>query len=151
MKILHLLLFLLLTTISSLAADKPLSVLDQISPAWQRLDELTQSYLTDEQQKTVQQLAFAAAVADSCDGFKINKEKFVAAFKDFDGEKQKALTTEEKGQWRDKLLVAYGIATGLFAAEAMLVNEQFCSSAEELRETSTDHYWMTEQYLPEGE
>ena len=130
-------------TANGLAEDKSLSVLDQITPAWQRLDNLTQSYLTDEQQELVQQLAFAAATSDICDGFTINKEKFIAAFKEFDGEKQQTLPADEQKQWRDKLLVAYGIATGLFAAEGMLVNEQFCAAAEELKTTSTEHYWKT--------
>jgi len=138
-------LFLAMSSSCFAEEQQRLHILDEITPAWQRLDELTQSYLSDEQQKKVQQLAFAAAVSDICPGFEVDKEKFVDAFKEFNGEKQKSLPDAEQGQWRDKLLVAYGIATGLFSAEGMLVKEQFCSAAEELKKTSTDHYWQTAQ------
>lgn len=130
---------------NSFAVEDSDAILDKISPAWERLDTLTQSYLSDEQQKRVQQLAFAAAAADICDGFEVDKEKFIKAFEDFDGEKQKTLPDEEQKLWKDKLLVAYGIATGLFAAEGMLVNDQFCSAAEDLRTASTGHYWKKDQ------
>ncbi|WP_419175592.1 hypothetical protein [Desulfosediminicola sp.] len=144
MKILHLLLILLLiSTTSSMAEDDPLPVLDQISPAWERLDILTQSYLTDEQQISLQKLAFAAAVADICDGFEVNGEKFIAAFQKFDSVKEKE-PTNGQGYWYERMLVAYGIATGLFTAEGLLVSEQFCKAAEELKSTSTDHYWKSE-------
>ena len=148
MKIIYLAVALLLATVAtSVAKDQPMSTLDQITPAWQRLDALTKSYMTKEQQITVQKLAFAAATADICDGFKIDKEKFISAFKAFDGEKQKELTTQsvKADEWKDKLLVAYGIATGLFTAEGMLIPDQFCSAAEDVRQSSTEHFWVVEQ------
>jgi len=134
----------IVTSTSTLAADEPLPVLDQINPAWQRLDILTQSYLTDQQQIKLQQLAFAAAVADICDGFEVDREKFVDAFQEFDSVKQKE-PVDGKGYWYERMLVAYGIATGLFAAEGLLVNEEFCNAAGELKNSSADHYWTTEQ------
>lgn len=145
MKTVQLVLVLLfVTTTSSLAADEPLPVLDQINPAWQRLDILTQSYLNDQQQIKLQQLAFAAAVADICEGFEVDSEKFVAAFQEFDSVKQKE-PVNGQGYWYERMLVAYGMATGLFAAEGLLVNEQFCNAASELKASSTSHYWKIEQ------
>lgn len=141
---LFVLLALFLTTpFMSMAAESSEAILDQINPAWQRLDALTGSYLTEAQQKTMQKLAFAAAVADTCKGFEVDKDKFIAAFKDFKDEKQTALPAEELEQLKDKLLVAYGMATGLFSAEGLLVKERFCSSAEKMRTDSTDHFWKS--------
>ncbi len=126
---------------SSYAADNYTHMLDQITPAWQRLDALTKNFLNKEQQEKAQELAFAAAAADLCDGLKVDREKFIAAFKDLEGEEQKAMSEDEERQWKNKLLVAYGIATGLFSAEGLLGKESFCLSAKDVKKTSPDHYW----------
>ncbi len=126
---------------SSQAADNYTHLLDQITPAWQRLDALTEDYLDDAQKEKIQELAFAAASADLCDGLKVDRDKFIAAFNDLEGEKQKAMSEELAQQWRDKLLVVYGIATGLFSAEGLLAKEEFCSAAVNVKETSSTHYF----------
>lgn len=146
MKIVQLTLALVLTmTVNGFAGGKNLHILDKINPAWQRLDTLTGSYLTEGQQQTVQELAFAAAAGDICDGLNVDHDKFVAAFQIFDDEKLKAMSPEEQQLRKQKLLVVYGIATGLFAAEGMLVEDKFCAAAEELRAKSPDHFWEKNQ------
>jgi len=116
-------------------------MLEKINPAWARLDRISQSYLTDEQQKTIQELAFATAVGEICDGFEVDRESFVGAFGIFSDAKLKAMSAEDRSQHERKLLVLYGIATGLFSAEGLLAKEGFCQSAASVREQPAGRFW----------
>lgn len=115
--------------------------LDKISPAWQRLEGISQSYLSGEQQKTVQELAFATATADFCEGFEVDRKVFVDAFKVFANEKFNALSAEEQRSRERRLLVFYGIATGLFSAERLIAGDDFCTAAATVREKPAGRFW----------
>ncbi len=123
------------------AASSNKLILDKINPAWQRLDSLSQGYLTDEQQKTIQELAFATAASEVCDGFAVDKTKFVDGFKIFADEKFNALSAEDQRQQERKILVLYGIATGLLSAEGLITKKDFCTAAESIRQDSGGRFW----------
>jgi hypothetical protein len=135
----------LVFAVNAYAGPKEEYILDKINPAWQRLDTLSQSYLTDEQKKTIQELAFATATGDICAGFKVDKNKFVGAFKIFDDKKLEAMSPEDQRLHEQKLLVLFGIATGLFSAEGLLAKEDFCAAAEALRQKPQENYWKPKE------
>lgn len=122
------------------ASDSKL-ILDKINPAWQRLDTLSQGYLTDEQQKTIQELAFATAASEVCEGFAVDQTKFVDSFKIFADEKFNALSADDQRQQERKILVLYGIATGLFSAEGLITKKDFCTAAESVRHEPGGRFW----------
>ncbi len=135
----------LVFAVNAYAGPKEEYILDKINPAWQRLDSMSQSYLTDEQQKTIQELAFATAAGDICAGFDVDKDKFVGAFQIFANKKLKAMSPEDQRLQEQKLLVLYGIATGLFSAEGLLAKEEFCAAAETARQKPKENYWKTKE------
>lgn len=126
------------------AASSAEVLLDKINPAWQRLDTLSQGYLTDEQQKTIQELAFATAAGEICKGFAVDQTKFVDAFKVFADKKFNAMSADDQRQQERKILVLYGIATGLFSAEGLLAEKAFCKSAETVRQNPAGRFWKQE-------
>jgi hypothetical protein len=122
-------------------ADADQALLDKINPAWQRLDELSQPYLTANQQGTVYELAFAAAAAQICPGFEVDRDKFVAAFKDFADQAHQRMSADAHRERERELLVFYGTAVGLLSAEGLLTEDRFCSAAQAAKESSDDNYW----------
>ena len=132
---------LLASAVPAYAESDATSILDKINPAWQRLDALSADFLSDEQQKTVQELAFATAAGEICEGFAVDRQKFVSAFEIFSDEKSRALSAEERRQRERRLLVLYGIATGLFSAEGLLTKKDFCDAAESVRLKPAGRFW----------
>lgn len=54
---------------------------------------------------------------------------------------------EEQKMQEKKLLVVYGIATGLYAAEGQLAMDKFCAAAEELRKKPEENYWQAAKQI----
>jgi hypothetical protein len=135
------LVLLLAFAANAYAASSSEVLLDKINPAWQRLDTLSQGYLTDEQQKAIQELAFATAAGEICKGFAVDRTKFVDAFKIFADKKFNAMSADDQRQQERKILVLYGMATGLFSAEGLLAQKDFCASAETVRQQPAGRFW----------
>lgn len=117
------------------------SILDKINPAWLRLDTLSQGFLTDVQQQTLQELAFASAVGEICEGFRVDEKQFVGAFDSFADKANAAMPAEDRLQRERKILVLYGIATGLFSAEGLLAKKDFCAAADSVRKKPAGRFW----------
>jgi hypothetical protein len=77
-------------------------------------------------------LAYGAAVARTCDGLSLERERYRAAFRELAEQREDELTDAKKV--RSKLRrVSYhlGVATGVFLAEHALDPPRFCAGARE--------------------
>ena len=74
--------------------------------------ELVDDTLTAEQVVQMKLIAHQAAVAASCDGFKLSEEKFVAAFSKLAHMQEAGMNDAEKTYFVRHLLVTYGVLLG---------------------------------------
>ena len=95
--------------------------------------ELVDDTLTAEQVVQMKLIAHQAAVAASCDGFKLSEEKFVAAFSKLAHMQEAGMNDAEKTYFVRHLLVTYGVLLGGALAVAAPDPAGFCADAEDER------------------
>lgn len=98
----------------------------RLSTAWIEATELIDGTLTRPQQALLSQLAYHAAVANLCDGFVLDREKFAEAFTRLEHQDTLSMNADEHAYFERHLLVNFGIVTGVFMAEGSLDQTAFC-------------------------
>jgi hypothetical protein len=114
----------------------------RLDPAWARLAKSNAKFLTPEQAELLDDLAFAAAVADGCPGFKIDKDAFDQGFKALRTNDYMKLSADEKRSFEYKVMMSYGGASALYTAEGYLHPSQGCKFAETRRSGGPGRFWV---------
>ena len=83
----------------------------QLNPAWDRLAQSNDKFLTKDQEALLHDLAFATAAAGGCPGFTIDRDKFKQGFESFKTDDYMKLPAEEKRKFDYRLMMNYGAAT----------------------------------------
>ncbi|MGI9382181.1 MAG: hypothetical protein ACR2PO_03435, partial [Methyloligellaceae bacterium] len=110
--------------------------------AWENAIVLLDGVLGAKQRAGLNILAYHAAVAAICDGFKLDQTKFSGAFSKLEHAEDAKMSEAEKRYFERHLLVNYGMMVGTFIAEAGASTETFCAhAAEEKAEKDAVHYW----------
>lgn len=119
---------------------EPHEILD---PGWQQAVELLDGILTPEQQLIFNEIAFAAAVSNLCEGYSLESDKFSADFAQLHHVNASVMSDAELEYFRNHLMFSYGVAVGLFMAEGSIDRDGFCRRAGEHRDDpEIPHYWQ---------
>ena len=136
---LAMLLNLLSTAAVGQTAPPPHEALD---PAWRKAIDLQDGILTSRQQSLLNDIAFAAAVSNLCDGYSLERAKFSAGFKELQHEDIASMSSEEVDYFQRHLMFNYGVVVGLFMAEGAMDRSGFCQQADEHRnDPEATHFW----------
>lgn len=95
--------------------------------------ELVDDQLTPEQVVHMKLIAHQAAVAATCDAFKLSQEKFLGAFTKLAHMQEAGMSDAEKTYFERHLLVTYGVMLGGALAVAAPDPAGFCADAEDER------------------
>ena len=114
----------------------------RLADAWEAARTETDPPLSDAAAAQINITGYHGAVARLCEGFELDVDEIAAAsdalvLEGADGLDPEALMRHQAG-----ILVAIGVAHGLFLAEGSLNRETFCAQAAESRDTpGYDHHW----------
>ena len=114
----------------------------QLNPAWDRLAQSNDKFLTKDQEALLHDLAFASAAAGGCPGFTIDRDKFKQGFESFKTDDYMKLPAEEKRKFDYRLMMNYGAAVALYTAEGLLHPKQGCKFAETKRDQGPGRFWV---------
>lgn len=136
-------LFLLLSGVSSLSLAQGAAPHDRLEAGWRKSTDLLNGILSPAQQSEMNVLAYSAAVAGLCDGFSLDKEKFMSAMNMMKHDSEADMSAEQIEYFENHLTFNYGVAVGLYLAEGSMDSTGFCATATAQRsdpETGV-HYW----------
>jgi hypothetical protein len=114
----------------------------QLNPAWERLAQSNEKFLTKDQETLLHDLAFASAAAGGCPGFTIDRDKFKQGFENFKTDDYMKLPAEEKRKFDYRLMMNYGAAVALYTAEGLLHPKDGCKFAERKRSEGPGRFWV---------
>ncbi len=114
----------------------------RLDPAWARLAKNNATFLTPEQAELLDDLAFAAAVADGCPSFKIDKDAFDRGFLALRSNEYMKMAPDEKRMFEYKVMMSFGAATALYSAEGHLHPKEGCRFAETRRSGGPGRFWV---------
>ena len=137
-----LLLLALLIPCSVTVAQNGKPVREQLDPAWLQATRMLDGVLNPKQQSELNTLAYSAAVANLCEGFKLKREQFQKGFNYLAHEDLASMKPEETAYFERHLLFNYGVAVGLFMAEGAADQASFCKLATAHRGEAAYHYWQ---------
>jgi hypothetical protein len=142
----------LMNTLLCLAACLPLAIApamaadddnDRLDNAWEDALGDNEPILTDKQFALLNNLAFQAAAAEICDGFKLDGDKFSAAIAEATTPPPPDMTAEDAKHWETAVLIHFGTSYGLLLAEGNGEDDEFCDSAKELKaDTEVPNVWQ---------
>ncbi|NJN47183.1 MAG: hypothetical protein HC808_12660 [Candidatus Competibacteraceae bacterium] len=102
---------------STTFAQNEETVRERLDPAWRQARLLLDGVLNPKQQSELNTLAYSAAVANLCEGFRLDKDRFSAGFKYLEHEDLVSMSSDETTCFERHLMFNYGVAVGLFMAE----------------------------------
>ena len=138
---LYLAMLLVLLSAAALAQTAP-PPHETLDPAWQKAVELQDGVLTPRQHSLLNEIAFAAAVSNLCDGYSLERARFSAGFEELQHEDMVSMSAEEAEYFQHHLMFNYGVVVGLFMAEGALDRSGFCQQADEHRnDPEITHFW----------
>jgi hypothetical protein len=114
----------------------------KLDPAWQRVAQSNSRFLTKDQQALLHDLAFAAAAAELCPGFRVDRDAFVKAFETFKTPEYMKLPPDNKRRLEYRLMVNFGALVALYHAEGLLHPKEACRLAEEKRAAGPGRFWV---------
>jgi hypothetical protein len=109
---------------------------DRMDDAWEDALGDNEPILTDKQFALLNNLAFQAAAAEICDGFKLDGDKFSTAIAEATTPPPPDLSEEDAKHWETAVLIRFGTAYGLLLAEGNGEDDEFCDSAAALKADS---------------
>jgi hypothetical protein len=109
---------------------------DRLDDAWEDALGDNEPILTDKQFALLNNLAFQAAAAEICDGFKLDGDKFSTAIAEATSPPPPDMTEEDAKHWQTAVLIRFGTSYGLLLAEGNDEDDEFCKSAKELKADS---------------
>ena len=118
------------------------SLVPKLDPVWQGLARNNARFLSKDQQILLDDLGFAAAAADGCPGFVIDRNAFEQAFKSFRTDEYMKLSPELKRKFEYHLMMNFGATRALYAAEGYLNPGPSCRLAESRREAGPGRFWV---------
>jgi hypothetical protein len=124
------------------AQDELPSLTPQLDPVWQRLAANNAKFLSRDQQALLDDMAFAAAVAAGCPGFKVDREKMKQGFLGFRSDDYMKQSPEEKRRREYHLMMNFGATVTLYAVEGQMHPKQSCKLAEERRGGGPGRFWL---------
>jgi hypothetical protein len=126
---------------SAHAQDDLPALVTKLDPAWQRLAASNAQFLTPDQQTLLHDLSFATAAVEVCPGFHVDKDAFKKGWEGFRSDDYMKLPAEQKRKLEYRLMVNYGAATALYAAEGLLHPKEACRIAKENRGKGPGRFW----------
>ena len=117
-------------------------LVSKLDPAWDRLAQSNATFLTEEQQQLLNDLAFAAAASEVCKGFTVDRDAFKKGFDAFRSDRYMELPLEKRREFEYRLLVNFGATAALYTAEGLLYPKQGCASAEKKRSQGPGRFWV---------
>jgi hypothetical protein len=117
-------------------------LVSKLDPAWRRLAESNAKFLTMDQQRLLDDLAFAMAVSGGCPGFQLDHDKFKKAFDGFRNDDYMKLPADQKRQREYHLMMNFGATVALYTAEGLLHPKAACKFAEGKRGEGPGQYWL---------
>jgi hypothetical protein len=121
------LLFLLSASSYVLAQDN--SARPRLEEGWLKAEALIDGVMSAAQRSELNTVAFSAAVASLCDGFSLDRDKFMKAMEFLKHEDMVSMSPEEVAYYEHHLMFNYGVAVGLYLAEGSLDQPGFCAEA----------------------
>jgi hypothetical protein len=109
---------------------------DRMDDAWEDAIGDNEPILTDKQFALLNNLAFQAAAAEICDGFKLDGDKFSKGITEATTPPPPDMTEEEAKHWETAVLIRFGTAYGLLLAEGNDEDDEFCKGAAALKADS---------------
>ena len=125
---------LAIATAPAIAADDDDN--KRMDDAWDDALGDNEPILTDKQFALLNNLAFQAATAEVCDGFKLDGDKFSTAIAEATTPPPPDMTEEEAKHWEHAVLIRFGTSYGILLAEGNDEDDEFCESAKELKADS---------------
>lgn len=115
----------------------------QLDPAWNGVSDKIVDFVGEDKQKLIANLAYAAVASDLCQGLKLDKNKFQAAFDDgFADKNQTTMTATELAAFGQKVSMYFGVYVGLLTADGMLERANFCEPAYEAMAKGEAEFWL---------
>jgi hypothetical protein len=128
--------------------QKLATLVPKLDPAWQRLKQSNDQFLTEDQQTLLHDLAFAAAAAGGCPGFTLDRDKFKQGFESLKTDDYMKLPADEKRKREYRLMMNYGAAVALYTAEGLLHPKEGCKFAETKRDQGPGRFWVEPASTP---
>ena len=116
---------------------------DTFQTAWHQSYELLDGVLAPHQQSELNALAFSAAVANFCEGFDLDQDKFNRGMATLEHVDKLDMNEQELIYFGQHLMFNYGVHVGIFLAEAAHNPSAFCQNAQQERaeQNPAEHYW----------
>ena len=127
---------------AALAAMETTGFATRFDPVWARLAKSNAKFLTPQQIELLDDMAFAAAVAGGCPGFKVDQDKFKQGFESLRSADYMKLSADAKRTWEYKLMMSFGASTALYEAEGQLAPKAGCRFAETRRDGGPGRFWV---------
>jgi hypothetical protein len=128
--------------------QKPTALVSKLDPAWQRLKQSNDQFLTEDQQTLLHDLAFAAATTGGCPGFTLDQDKFKQGFESLKTDDYMRLSAEDKRKREYRLMMNYGATVALYTAEGLLHPKEACKFAETKRSGGPGRFWVEPASTP---
>lgn len=115
----------------------------KIDPAWTKTSEQIIDFVGENKQKLLADLAYAAVVAETCQGLPLDKTKFQQAFDTNFNEKSlgKTMKPAELVEYGHKVSMYFGVYVGLLTADSMMERDNFCNAAQQMKANGEAQYW----------
>ncbi len=127
---------------SASSQERNRALASQLDPAWQRLAQSNDQFLSKDQESLLHDLAFAAAAAGGCPGFSLDRDKFEKGFESFKTDDYMKLPADQKRKREYRLMMNYGAAVALYTAEGLLHPKEACKFAEGRRDLGPGRFWV---------
>lgn len=102
---------------------------NRLDEAWKDAFEDLEGVLTPQQLAVLNTLAYQAAVARVCDGFKLDQAKYAKGVNDIVLSNDDKLDDEQKLARHTNIILTLGTTYGLFLAEGNAKKDSFCTGA----------------------
>ena len=136
------LVLVMLVAVPARAAVEMTRFATRFDPVWARLAKNNAKFLTPQQIELLDDMAFAAAVAGGCPGFKVDRDKFKQGFDSLRSADYMKLSADDKRTWEYKLMMSFGASTALYEAEGQLNPKAGCRFAETRRDGGPGRVWV---------
>lgn len=131
-----------MTPVHAAQTRKPRILVSKLDPAWERLKQSNDKFLTEDQQTMLHDLAFAAAAVGGCPGFTLDRDKFKQGFEALKTDDYMKLPPDEKRKREYHLMMNYGATVALYTAEGLLHPKEACRFAETKRDQGPGRFWV---------
>jgi hypothetical protein len=134
------------TTTTGAPITAPASTANPLDPAWQELERKVSTFIGQQKQREMLDMAYAEVAADACPGIKLNGAAINSALDVMGANTGNTRTPEAQRRFEHEMMIYVGVYTGLVLAESFQDRELFCKQVWNVnsRKGGPTRFWSAE-------